>query len=377
MMVVHAYYIEDTRVRREAEALVAAGKQVDIICLNKGYQPATEHFNGVDIHRCRASRSVERSKFSYIMEYVQFVFLAFLKVSWLFLKIRPKVVMVHNMPNFLVFSALIPRLFGAKVILDMHDVMPELYANLFDIKGSKLEKLLFFEEWLSAAFASRVMTVNTVIEQILSSRIKKVSLIIHNTPDSAMLQITQPAEKPAGEFTLFHHGNIHQRYGLARVLPVVKKLSEQDNSYRLQVHGRGPFYDDIKAQSKTLGISEVCQLNGGFDPTSVGNMLQQADVGLVLNYTGEFSDILLPVKLLEYVACKIPTVCPRIKAVEACFDDEMLFYFDDDEDLARVIAQIKADPAAAAQKAQKAHQRYLSMQWDTEKQRFVSFIDGF
>ena len=30
------------------------------------------------------------------------------------------------MPDFLVFSALIPKLLGAKVVLDLHDPMPEL-----------------------------------------------------------------------------------------------------------------------------------------------------------------------------------------------------------------------------------------------------------
>ena len=34
-MVVHAYYDEDPRVRREAEALVAAGHQVDVFALRR------------------------------------------------------------------------------------------------------------------------------------------------------------------------------------------------------------------------------------------------------------------------------------------------------------------------------------------------------
>ena len=31
------------------------------------------------------------------------------------------------MPDFLIFTAVIPKLLGAKVVLDMHDLMPEVY----------------------------------------------------------------------------------------------------------------------------------------------------------------------------------------------------------------------------------------------------------
>ena len=46
----------------------------------------------------------------------------------LHLKHAYDVIHVHNMPDFLVFSALFPKLLGAKVILEVQDVSPELMA---------------------------------------------------------------------------------------------------------------------------------------------------------------------------------------------------------------------------------------------------------
>ena len=374
LMVVHAYYIEDTRVRREAEALVEAGKQVDVICLNKGDEAQRQTFNGVNIHRLGVSRSQNRSKASYILEYVQFALLAFFKVSGLFIRMRPKVVMVHNMPNFLVFSALLPRLCGACVILDMHDVMPELYVNLFNIKGSKLEKFLFFEEKISAWFASKLMTVNDVIDEMLTERLNRKLFVVRNTPDGNCLSLTDDKPKVTDKFNLFHHGNIHQRYGLGRILPILKALNCEQAHFHLEVHGRGTYYDEVKRQVKALDIEPWCQLNGGFAPEDVGNMLTNADLGLVLNFPDEFADILLPVKLLEYVACQVPVVCPRIKAVEACFSEDMIHYFDDDAHLARLIVELSQDRQRCEQAAKRAYQRYLAIQWDNEKRRFVEYI---
>jgi glycosyltransferase involved in cell wall biosynthesis len=376
LMVVHAYYKEDTRVRREADALIDAGKQVDVVCLNKGVEPTRESFNGVTIHRLPVSRSVNRSKVFYILEYLWFALLSFFKVSWFFLRHRPRVVMVHNMPNFLVFSALLPRLFGAKVVLDMHDVMPELYVTLFNIKGGFLKKLLFIEEKISAKFASRVMTVNQVVCDLLAKRLNKELFIIHNTPDAAVLKVNAPLPRVTQKFNLFHHGNIHQRYGLVRMVEVMKSLNSQSDDFHLEVHGRGLYYEDIKAQAKALGIMDSCQFNGGFKPEMVGNMLVNADAGLVLNYPSDFMDVLLPVKMLEYVACKVPVITSRIKASEACFGEDMMYYFDDDAELEAIIRQIQQDPQAAAVKAEKAYQHYLTLQWDSEKKRLVDFIDN-
>ena len=50
-MVVHAYYDEDPRVRREAEALVAAGHQVDVFALRREHDAVTGTLAGVSVRR--------------------------------------------------------------------------------------------------------------------------------------------------------------------------------------------------------------------------------------------------------------------------------------------------------------------------------------
>ena len=51
-MVVHAYYpLAETRVQREAEALVRAGYEVDVVCLRDAGERERERYRGVEIHR--------------------------------------------------------------------------------------------------------------------------------------------------------------------------------------------------------------------------------------------------------------------------------------------------------------------------------------
>jgi hypothetical protein len=57
--------------------------------------------------------------------------LAFRSLTW-----RYNLVHVHNMPDVLVFEAFIPRVCGARVILDLHDPMPELMIKYLESPSS-------------------------------------------------------------------------------------------------------------------------------------------------------------------------------------------------------------------------------------------------
>jgi hypothetical protein len=111
----HNYY-PDTHVRRDAEALVDAGYDVSVVALRKANQPSRERLDGVEVHRLPVQH-VRGSTLRYAWEYASFALLAFLTVAWLHLRSRFRVVEVDNMPDLLVFSALVPKLFGARVIL--------------------------------------------------------------------------------------------------------------------------------------------------------------------------------------------------------------------------------------------------------------------
>ena len=51
-----SYFPEDMRVRREAEALAAAGFFVDLLCLKRRTEPAREFLHGIDNHRLPLER---------------------------------------------------------------------------------------------------------------------------------------------------------------------------------------------------------------------------------------------------------------------------------------------------------------------------------
>lgn len=81
-MVVHAYYpLGETRVEREALALVAQGYDVDVLCLQADGEPAADAANGVTIYRLPVKRHKDRGRLMQLFEYLTFLLLVFGKLT--------------------------------------------------------------------------------------------------------------------------------------------------------------------------------------------------------------------------------------------------------------------------------------------------------
>ena len=171
-MVVHAYYpLGETRVEREALALRDRGVEVDVVCLQKPGEPREEVVDGVTVHRVPVSRRKESGVLTQSLEYLEFFVLALKRVTALHLRRQYAVVQAHNLPDFLVFTALVPRLMGARVILDLHDLMPEFYMERFGREmNSPQVRLVRAQEWISCKFADHIITVTDQWRQALVNR---------------------------------------------------------------------------------------------------------------------------------------------------------------------------------------------------------------
>ncbi len=123
-MLTYSFYESDNRVRRYAETLARRGDQVDVIALRRAGQGPYNELNGVRVYRVQERTRNEKGKKDYFFRIIKF----FIRSAALLTRMhreRPyDFVHVHSVPDFEVFAALVPKLTGAKVILDIHDIVP-------------------------------------------------------------------------------------------------------------------------------------------------------------------------------------------------------------------------------------------------------------
>src|SRR5262245_19138638 len=108
-MVLFSYYPEDPRPRRAAEALANCGMHVDLVCLRENSnEPKRDLLNGVHIRRVPIQRR-RGGVFGYFYQYLAFLIASSAIIAACSLRRRYDLVYVHNMPDFLVVTGIIPK----------------------------------------------------------------------------------------------------------------------------------------------------------------------------------------------------------------------------------------------------------------------------
>ena len=190
LIVVHSYFVRDTRPRRLAATLTDAGWTVDVVCARDEGEARAQTVNGVRIHRLPARRR-RGGKGRYAFEYISFTLMALAKVTGLWIRRRHRAIYVLGIPNFLVFSALVPRLAGARVLLDMRDPLPEFFEAKYRLSETDpLVRGLLAEERISARFASQVVTVHHTMATLYERSVPAAKIgVVMNAPDPRVFAV--------------------------------------------------------------------------------------------------------------------------------------------------------------------------------------------
>ena len=149
-MVSYSHYESDNRVLRYAHALHERGDIVDAIAVNSSeeYAEKEEHF-GIHVHRLQRRERNEKRKMDYLRRTWRFYRSASRELRRRHRYNPYDLIHVHNVPDFLVFAARYPKRNGARVILDLHDILPEFFASKFSsgIDGPAVKMLKVVERW--------------------------------------------------------------------------------------------------------------------------------------------------------------------------------------------------------------------------------------
>jgi glycosyltransferase involved in cell wall biosynthesis len=384
-MVVHAYYpLGETRVERQARALTDHGYEVDIICLRDQGEATVEKDNGVSIYRLPVKRHKDKGQLAQLLEYLAFFVLASGKLIALYRNRQYPVIQVHNLPDFLVLIAVVPKLFGAKVILDLHDLMPEFYAARFDTHlQSWPVRLVRWQEQVSCRFADHVVTVTDLWRQTLINRgvpAAKASVVM-NVADDRVFNRAAVVDSPVtddGQFRLIYHGNLTYRYGLDLALQAVDLVREKVPQIHLTIHGGGPYLETLIKLAKRLDIEEHVFFSTRSVPTAeLPRLIVRADAAVVPYRRDVFTDGILPTKLMEYVALGVPVIAAHTPAIDAYFDDTMVQFFTpgDPEDLARCILALHEDRERLTQLARGADKFNQHYNWEKLSAEYIALVE--
>lgn len=364
----------DTRVRRQVAALVDRGHTVTVIC-------ASAYSDEVEWHGAKIVRTILQRKKSggvkrRFLEYLLFVCESAIRILAHGFKHRIDLVQVANMPDFLVLAALPARLLRKfPIVLDMHDLMPELMVSK---KGnSATRKALLLQERLGVALATTVMTVNSICAGILEKRHQRPIEVIPNCPDAKTFFRSTPRRTPNPEcFLIGYHGTVADRFGVISLIRAVALLISRNRKVCLEVWGGGLGLSEAIALAKALGIENIIRFYGQTPVEKLVEGLQTVDLSVVPYDADSYMGIAYSTKAFESALLGIPLVVSDLPGIREQFDDSAVLFFEpgNHEALAGRIEQVIDNPTETEKRLSIATERMRMFDWNVTADRYISIL---
>ncbi len=383
--VAYAFYETDFRVSRYAEALAGKGTTTHAIALQADGKKTVETINGVTLYR------IQKRKFDDQGGPLDYL----LKMSWFFVKASAIIlvnhlrygydlVIVHNVPDFFVFAALIPRLLGTKVILDIHDILPEFFCQRFHKPLNSVQgRLLRIVEYASVKFASFVITGNDLWRKKIAARDGKPMDKTIGFVNYPHLEYFRDVHYRVREDRLrvIYPGHLSHHHGIEIAVRAMSRVVSAVPFAHLDIYAASwvPQYrTQLERLMHDLALDGAVTIHPPLNIVELVEVYKTVDIGVVPKRGGFFAGEAFSSKILDFMASGIPIVASRTTIDEVYFDDSMITFFEPEnhEDLARRIIGLHNDPARRNALSENG-KRYASLNnWDIKKKVFLDIVNS-
>ncbi|HET9614646.1 MAG TPA: glycosyltransferase family 4 protein [Candidatus Limnocylindrales bacterium] len=384
-MLTHSYYEEDPRVRREAEALVAGGRPVDVFALRQPGDARDGVVAGVTVHRLDVQRHQGAGLATYLREYLSFLGRAGIAATRAHRRRSYGLVQVHTLPDFLAAAGLPLRLRGVPLVLDLHEAMPEFFRARFPRAANPVAyRLLRIQERISIGMASQVLTVNDALAaRLLALGVPAAKVtVIANSP---VLTLFDPSVAPERAFAadgvvrLVYAGALSPTYELDVALAALARIAElrPNQPIHLDVYGRDFGEEPLATLAERLGVGEHVTFHGRVPLEDVPAAIAAADIGLAPTRRNPFTDLSLSTKVFEYAAMRKPVVASRLPLIESTFGVDAVATYEpgDPDSLARAVLALVDDAPAREARVARTAAIVSDHSWEREAERYRALID--
>jgi glycosyltransferase involved in cell wall biosynthesis len=380
-IVAHAVFPDDPRLRRQADALVAAGHEVDLFCLRAPGEAAEERIRGVRVVRLPVHRAFTGFA-GHLAEYAAFAGIAAVRLAREHRRRDYRLVQVATLPDFLAFAATPLKLGGVPLLLDLHEDMPEFFRDRFAHPALRpLLPAVTGAAKASAWVADQIITVHEPLRALSIARgvpPEKIAVVM-NSADGDLFDATRHPRRPFmedGELRLIHHSSLQRIYGLEVLIEAVARIGSE-LPVRVDVYGDGPYRSQLEAAVARTGTADRVHLNGPVPIDEVPALIAAADVGVIPTLPEPYMEYSLSTKLLEYASMGTPIVASDLGTFRAHFTSEAIRFVPGGyaEALTAAIRSLAADPVGTARLGAEARRQAAQYAWAEQAQRYVAIVE--
>jgi len=295
---------------------------------------------------------------------------------------RYDLVHIHNMPDFLVFAAWYPKLQGAKLILDIHDLTPELFTSKFATKPTSFYvKLLRAIEKIAANFVDHVIVSNHLwSERLISRSVSRDNCsVLINHVDPAMFY-QHPKTRNDGKFIILFHGSFQWHQGLDIAIEAFAHVRRKLPGAELHLYGSGGNNGEVELVrlSQRLGLSGSVKFCGCVSLDRIAEVIANVDLGVVPKRADSFGNEAYSTKIMEFMSQGVPVVISRTKVDTFYFEEGTVHFFPsgDTRALADAILDIANNDELRQTLIARGYRYVERNGWDRKKKEYLDLVDS-
>ncbi len=381
-MVSYSFYKTDNRVNRYSEALAERGDLVDVLGLKRhSHQPDCERVGQVNVHNIQGRyEKNEKSKSGYLLPLLRFWLTASGQLVRKHLLHRYDVIHIHNIPDFLVFAAWLPKLSGTKIILDIHDMVPEFYASKFQLKPDSFGvRVLKKVEWASAWFANHVIISNHLWYKIFISRSvpqKKCSVFINHVNQKVFFK--RNGIHKNGKPVIMFPGGLQWHQGLDIAIQAMPAVLEKIPEAEFHIYGDGNMKGELMALTEKLGLGGKIRFFNPLPLSQIAEVMSGAALGVVPKRADSFGNEAYSTKIMEFMSLGVPIVVSETKIDRYYFDDSLVRFFEsgNPKALAAAIVEVLQNDSLRQRMIASASEYAARNSWEVRKKDYLGLVDS-
>ena len=379
-MLAYTFYESDNCVRRYTESLVRRGDQVDVVALRRDSTKEQNYPENLKVFGLQERIHNEKGKLSYLSRLVRFCFSSALFLARAHRENPYDLIHVHNIPDFLVFAALMPKLRGAKVILDIHDVVPEFYASKFHVsESSPVIKLLKYVEKKATRFADHVIISNHLWYDKITVRSiapQRCSPFVNHVDPTVFFRRSRT--RSDNKFLILFPGGLQWHQGLDIAIRAFGLIREKAPEAEFHIYGEGNAKPELIQLVKDLGLEKRIQFFPARSLNEIAGIMSNADLGVVPKRANSFGNEAYSTKIMEFMSQGVPMIVSRTKIDSYYFTDEVVRFFESEnvEDLADAMLTLIRNQPLRESLARKALNYADQNSWSRREQEYFNLVDS-
>lgn len=296
---------------------------------------------------------------------------------------EPAIFMFENLKHFIKTS-------GAKLVLDIIDLWPELFELKFPAKLRWLGKLIFRNfykkrEKIFKAASAMTAVAPDYLQVGLNVNPGVPGEVVYWGCNTSSIQVQLNAAKPAllsglklpekgSHIWGIYAGTLGESYDITTLLKAAKKMQRDFPDLKFLIAGAGPSHE--KVQEAASSGSNIFYL-GSIPTNQLYQLFSFCDFGFSTYADG--STVSMPIKCYDYLAAGLPLVNSLKRNLGTFLDENMLGYqyeASNADHLVTVLTDLISDKAKL--EAMKLRCKAISIQFDDYIQysKFVPLING-